>query len=43
MLALSLWDKNSIKKDEFMGYTFISYDDCIKGEECEKVGHKSGI
>lgn len=37
MVAISLWDKNAIQDDEFIGYTFVSFDDCYKDKETEKV------
>jgi len=37
VLTLSIWDKNSIKKDVFMGYTFVSIHDCKMGEPTPKV------
>ena len=38
VVSLSIWDKNTIKKDYFMGYSFISFQDCKKGECTHKVG-----
>ena len=37
VIALSVWDKNTIKKDVFMGYAFATFDDCKKGNDTEKV------
>ena len=37
VIALSIWDKNSIKKDVFMGYAFVSFDNCRKGQDSPKV------
>lgn len=37
VLTLSIWDKNSIKKDVFMGYAFVSIHDCQMGENTPKV------
>lgn len=36
-IALSIWDKNSIKKDVFMGYSFVTFDDCQRGKPTSKV------
>ena len=36
-VALSVWDKNTITKDNFMGYSFASFADCLKDHESEKV------
>ena len=36
-LALSIWDKNMLKKDVFMGHGFVSIDDCKKNQETLKV------
>ena len=36
-LTLSIWDKNTIKKDVFMGYAFVSVHDCKTGENTPKV------
>ena len=38
VVSLSIWDKNTIKKYYFMGYPFISFQDCKKGESKHKVG-----
>lgn len=37
VLCLSIWDKNTVKKDAFMGYTFVSFDDCVKDQPTAKV------
>lgn len=37
VLALSVWDKNKISKDVFMGYSFVSFDDCKKDQPSQKV------
>ena len=37
VIALSVWDKNTIKKDAFMGYSFVTFDDCKKDQSTEKV------
>ena len=37
VLTLSIWDKNTIKKDVFMGYAFVSIHDCQMGENTPKV------
>lgn len=37
VLALSVWDKNKISKDVFMGYSFVSFDDCKKDQPFQKV------
>ena len=37
ILSLSVWDKNTIKRDNFMGYTYVSFDDCKKGQQTPKV------
>ena len=37
VLALSIWDKNKISKDVFMGYSFVSFDDCKKDQATTKV------
>ena len=37
VVALSIWDHNSIKKDVFMGYTFVSFHDCKKDQATPKV------
>lgn len=37
VLTLSIWDKNTIKKDVFMGYAFVSIHDCKMGENTPKV------
>lgn len=36
VVAVSLWDKN-IGRDEFMGYSFVAFDDCYKEKDTEKV------
>lgn len=36
VVALSVWDKNTIKKDAFMGYSFVTIDDCKKDQDTEK-------
>jgi classical protein kinase C gamma type len=36
-IALSLWDTNTLQKDFFMGYSFLSFDDCRTGEKTQKV------
>ena len=37
VLSLSVWDKNTLKKDVFMGYTFVTFDDCKSMVETVKV------
>ena len=37
VISLSVWDKNSIKKDVFMGYSFVSFHDCKQGQQSKKV------
>ena len=37
VIAVSLWDHNSIKSDEFMGYSFVAFDDCYKDTDARKV------
>lgn len=37
VLALSVWDKNKISKDVFMGYSFVSFDNCKKDQATTKV------
>ena len=37
VVSLSIWDKNTIKKDSFMGYSFVTFDGCIKGQDTLKV------
>ena len=37
VLALSVWDKNKISKDVFMGYSFVSFDNCKKDQPATKV------
>ena len=37
VIAVSLWDHNSFKSDEFMGYSFIAFDDCYKDKPTSKV------
>ena len=37
VLALSVWDKNKISKDVFMGYSFVSFDNCKKDQPTTKV------
>ena len=37
VVSLSIWDKNSFKKDVFMGYSFVSFQDCKKDEPTPKV------
>ena len=37
VLTLSIWDKNTIKKDVFMGYAFVSIHDCPTNEYTPKV------
>ena len=37
VIALSIWDKNSIKKDVFMGYSFVSFQGCKQGVPSPKV------
>ena len=36
-LALSVWDKNTITKDNFMGFTYASFTDCPKDKGTKKV------
>ncbi len=36
-LAFSIWDKNTITKDNFMGFTHMSFTDCPKDQPTEKV------
>ena len=36
-LALSIWDKNTLTKDNFMGFTYASFVDCPKDKETQKV------
>ena len=36
-LALSIWDKNTLTKDNFMGFTYASFTDCPKDKETKKV------
>jgi len=38
VIALSIWDKNTIKKDAFMGYSFVTFDDCKRDQDTEKQG-----
>jgi len=42
VIALSIWDKNTIKKDAFMGYSFVTFDDCKKDQEKKKSGEMLG-
>merc|ERR1712096_452665 len=37
VIALSIWDKNTIKKDVFMGYSFVAFDDCRQGQSSSKT------
>ena len=37
VVSLSIWDKNTIKKDNFMGYSYVTFDDCKKGQSTQKV------
>jgi len=37
VLALSVWDKNKLSKDVFMGYAFVSFDNCKKDQPTTKV------
>ena len=37
VVSLSIWDKNTIKKDNFMGYSYVTFDDCKKGQPTQKV------
>lgn len=37
VLSLSIWDKNTIKKDVFMGYSFVSFEDCMQDQPTPKV------
>ena len=41
VLALSVWDKNKLSKDVFMGYSFVSFDDCKKDQPVQKVFFKN--
>lgn len=36
-VSLSLWDKNTVKKDNFMGYSYLLFDDCLQGQETRKT------
>ena len=36
-LGFSIWDKNTLSKDNFMGYSYASVTDCPKDVETEKV------
>ena len=37
VVSVSIWDKNSIKKDVFMGYTFVVFDNCLQGQSNKRV------
>lgn len=36
-LTLTVWDKNSLSKDDFMGYAFVSIDQCLQGQKNTKA------
>lgn len=36
-LALSIWDKNTITKDNFMGFSYATFTDCPKDKGTKKV------
>lgn len=37
VVSLSIWDKNSIKKDVFMGYSYVTFDNIQRGQPTPKV------
>ena len=41
VVALSLWDHNTFQDDEFLGYSFVAFDDCYKDKDTEKVSISS--
>eukprot|EP00794_Sanderia_malayensis_P005178 gene5178-5830_t len=45
-LAFSVWDKNTLSKDNFMGFAYASISDCPKDRDTQKVlamkGHSAG-
>ncbi|XP_065648809.1 uncharacterized protein LOC100199111 [Hydra vulgaris] len=42
VLSVSVWDKNTLKKDVFMGYTFVTFDDCKSMVETVKTVNMMG-
>ena len=39
-LAVSIWDKNTLTKDNFMGFTYASFTDCPKDKATKKVSNQ---
>ena len=37
ILSLSVWDKNAIRKDEFMGYAYVVLDACMPNQSNFRV------
>jgi len=42
VIALSVWDKNTLKKDNFMGYSYVCFEDCKKGQPTPKSARMMG-